>query len=250
MHGLEGKVAIVTGGGSGIGQSTALAYAREGVKVVVSDVDEQGGAESVRLIEEQGGEARFVRADVSKPAEVEQLIRATVEAFGKLHFACNNAGISAPSAMLPDFPLDGWDRLVAVNLSGVFYCMKYEIPEMLKVGGGVIVNVASIAGVIGFPASAGYVATKHGVIGLTKVAALEYGRQGIRAAAVCPAYIQTPMLERSVPPEAYQHSVSLHPIGRLGRPEEVAETIIWLCSDGAGFITGSAILVDGGYIAQ
>jgi len=250
MHGLQGKVAIVTGGGSGIGQSTALAFAREGVKVVVSDVDEQGGQETVRLIEEQGGVARFVRADVSKPAEVEQMVRATVEAFGALHFACNNAGISAPSAMLPDFPLDGWDRLIAINLSGVFYCMKYEIPELLKAGGGVIVNVASIASMLGLPTSAGYVAAKHGVIGLTKVAAVEYGAQGIRAVAVCPAYIQTPMLERAIPPEAHQHAVSLHPIGRLGRPEEVADTIVWLCSDGAGFITGSAILVDGGYVAQ
>lgn len=177
MHGLEGKVAIVTGGGSGIGQSTALAYAREGVKVVVSDVDEQGGNETVRLIEAQGGEARFVRADVSKPAEVEQLVRATVEAFGALHFACNNAGIGGPAAPTGEYPIDGWEQVIAINLSGVFYCMRYQIPEMLKAGGGVIVNMASILGTVGYAQSPAYVAAKHGVVGLTKTAALEYSSQ-------------------------------------------------------------------------
>ncbi|HMM28631.1 MAG TPA: glucose 1-dehydrogenase [Aggregatilineaceae bacterium] len=250
MHGLEGKVAIVTGGGSGIGQSTALAYAREGVKVVVSDVDEQGGNETVRLIEAQGGEARFVRADVSKPAEVEQLVRATVEAFGALHFACNNAGIGGPAAPTGEYPIDGWEQVIAINLSGVFYCMRYQIPEMLKAGGGVIVNMASILGTVGYAQSPAYVAAKHGVVGLTKTAALEYSSQGIRVSAVCPAFIRTPLIEENLAQDVRDYLVTQHPVGRLGEPEEVAELVVWLCSDAASFIMGSPILVDGGYVAQ
>lgn len=250
MQGLDGKVAIVTGSGSGIGRSTALLYAQEGVKVMVSDVDESGGNETVRLIEEQGGQAQFFKADVSQASEVEQMVRATVDEFGGLHFACNNAGISTPNAPISDFPLDGWDRLIAINLSGVFYCMKYQIPEILRSGGGAIVNVSSIAGVLGLPTSSGYVASKHGVIGLTKSAAAEFSGQGIRVMAVCPAYIETPMLKQAIPPEAYQHAIGLHPIGRLGTPEDVANTIVWLCSDGASFLTGSAIMLDGGYTIQ
>lgn len=250
MHGLEGKVAIVTGGGSGIGQSTALAYAREGVKVVVSDVDEQGGNETVRLIEAQGGEARFVRADVSKPAEVEQLVRATVEAFGALHFACNNAGIGGPAAPTGEYPIDGWEQVIAINLSGVFYCMRYQIPEMLKAGGGVIVNMASILGTVGYAQSPAYVAAKHGVVGLTKTAALEYSSQGIRVSAVCPAFIRTPLIGENLAQDVRDYLVTQHPVGRLGEPEEVAELVVWLCSDAASFIMGSPILVDGGYVAQ
>lgn len=250
MHGLEGKVAIVTGGGSGIGQSTALAYAREGVKVVVSDVDEQGGNETVRLIEAQGGEARFVRADVSKPAEVEQLVRATVEAFGALHFACNNAGIGGPAAPTGEYPIDGWEQVIAINLSGVFYCMRYQIPEMLKAGGGVIVNMASILGTVGYAQSPAYVAAKHGVVGLTKTAALEYSSQGIRVSAVCPAFIRTPLIEENLAQDVRDYLVTQHPVGRLGEPEEVAELVVWLCSDAASFIMGSPILVDGGYVAR
>ncbi|MCZ2095159.1 MAG: glucose 1-dehydrogenase [Chloroflexota bacterium] len=250
MHGLEGKVAIVTGGGSGIGQSTALAFAREGVKVVVSDVDEQGGNETVRLIEAQGGEARFVRADVSKPAEVEQLVRATVEAFGALHFACNNAGIGGPAAPTGEYPIDGWEQVIAINLSGVFYCMRYQIPEMLKAGGGVIVNMASILGTVGYAQSPAYVAAKHGVVGLTKTAALEYSSQGIRVSAVCPAFIRTPLIEENLAQDVRDYLVTQHPVGRLGEPEEVAELVVWLCSDAASFIMGSPILVDGGYVAQ
>lgn len=250
MHGLEGKVAIVTGGGSGIGQSTALAYAREGVKVVVSDVDEQGGNETVRLIEAQGGEARFVRADVSKPAEVEQLVRATVEAFGALHFACNNAGIGGPAAPTGEYPIDGWEQVIAINLSGVFYCMRYQIPEMLKAGGGVIVNMASILGTVGYAQSPAYVAAKHGVVGLTKTAALEYSSQGIRVSAVCPAFIRTPLIGENLAQDVRDYLVTQHPVGRLGEPEEVAELVVWLCSDAASFIMGSPILVDGGYVAR
>jgi len=250
VEGISGKVALVTGGGSGIGRSAALIYAREGAKVVVSDVDEQGGAESVRLIEEQGGEALFVKANVANPSEVEQMVRATVDHFGALHFACNNAGIAGPSAMIGEYPIDGWDRVIAINLSGVFYGMRYQIPEMLKAGGGVIVNMASILGTVGFAQSSAYVAAKHGVIGLTKTAALEYSAQGIRVSAVCPAFIHTPLIDKNLSPEMQDFLVTKHAIGRLGEPDEVGELVVWLCSDAASFIMGSPILVDGGYIAQ
>lgn len=250
MRGLNGKVAIVTGGASGIGRSTALAFAREGVKVMVSDVDEQGGNETVRLIEEKGGEARFFKTDVSNAAEVEQLVRATVEAFGALHFACNNAGIGGPAAPVGEYPIDGWDKVIGINLSGVFYGMRYQIPEMLKAGGGVIVNMASILGTVGFANSAAYVAAKHGVIGLTKNAALEYSSKGIRVTAVCPAFIRTPMIENGLSQEVLDWLVTKHPIGRLGEPEEVAELVVFLCSDEASFITGGYYLVDGGYVAE
>jgi len=250
MHGLDGKVAIVTGGGSGIGRSVALSFAREGVKVMVTDVDEKGGAETVRLVEEKGGTARFFKADVSNAAEVEQLVRATVEAFGALHFVCNNAGIGGPAAPVGEYPVDGWDKVIAINLSGVFYGMRYQIPEMLKAGGGVIVNMASILGTVGFATSAGYVAAKHGVIGLTKNAALEYSSQGIRTTAVCPAFINTPLIQNNLSQEVRDFLVTKHPIGRLGEPEEVAELVVFLCSDEASFITGSHFLVDGAYVAQ
>lgn len=250
MRGLNGKVAIVTGGASGIGRSTALAFAREGVKVMVSDVDESGGNETVRLIEEKGGEARFFKTDVSNAAEVEQLVRATVEAFGALHFACNNAGIGGPAAPVGEYPIDGWDKVIGINLSGVFYGMRYQIPEMLKAGGGAIVNMASILGTVGFANSAAYVAAKHGVIGLTKNAALEYSSKGIRVTAVCPAFIRTPMIENGLSQEVLDWLVTKHPIGRLGEPEEVAELVVFLCSDEASFITGGYYLVDGGYVAE
>lgn len=250
MHGLEGKVALVTGAASGIGRSTALAYAREGVKVMASDVDEQGGAETVRLIEEQGGAAKFFKADVSKAAENEALVRATVESFGALHFACNNAGIGGPSATTGEYPIDGWDRVIAINLSGVFYGMRFEIPEIIRAGGGAIVNMASILGTVGTEQAPAYVAAKHGVVGLTKTAALEYSSRGIRISAVCPAYIRTPLIEENLPPEALRQLVTLHPIGRLGQPEEVANVVVWLSSDEASFVMGSPILVDGAYVAQ
>ena len=247
---LQGRTAIVTGGSSGIGRVTAQAFAREGVNVAVSDVDVEGGEETMRLIKADGGEATFIRADVSDPEECQSLVEQTVQTYGELHFACNNAGIGGAAALTADYPLDAWKQVIGINLNGVFYCMKYEIPEMLKTGRGVIVNMASILGQVGFPTAPAYVSAKHGVIGLTKNAALEYASENLRVVAVCPAFIRTPMIEEGLPPEALAQITQRHPIGRLGKPEEVAELVIWLCTEHASFVTGEAILVDGGYVAQ
>ncbi|HVO70503.1 MAG TPA: SDR family oxidoreductase [Aggregatilineaceae bacterium] len=250
LRGLQDKVAIVTGASSGIGRATAVAFAREGARVVVSDVDVDGGETTVRLIREHGGKASFVRCDVSKSEDVQALIRQTVRQYGRLDFACNNAGIGGQQAPTAEYGEDAWNRVIGINLTGVFLCTKYEIPEMLKQGGGVIVNMASILGQVGFATSPAYVAAKHGVIGLTKNAALEYARQNIRVVAVCPAFIHTPMVDNGLSPEMLAQLASAHPIGRLGSPEEVADLVVFLCSDGASFITGNPILVDGGYVAQ
>ena len=244
------RVAIVTGAGSGIGRAIAHGLAAEGARVVVSDLDEAGGAETVAEIEKAGGTATFVRADVSKPEECEALAGAAVEAFGALHVAVNNAGIGGPSAPVGEYPVDGWDRVIAINLSGVFYGMRYQIPAMLDAGGGSIVNIASILGQVGFASAGAYVAAKHGVVGLTRTAAIEYASRGVRVNAVGPAFIKTPLIEENMTAEARAGLVAKHPIGRLGEPEEVAELVVWLASDRASFVTGGYYAVDGGYLAQ
>lgn len=246
---FSGKVALVTGAGSGIGESIALLYAANGAKVIVSDVNEKGGAATVQQIKDKGGEASFVKADVSKPEECEQLVNKTIEIYGRLDIACNNAGISGESNPVGELSVAGWDKVISINLSAVFYCMRYQIPVMLKQGSGAIVNMASILGQVGFDNAAGYVAAKHGVVGLTQNAALEYSAKGIRINAVGPGFIDTPLLN-AMDANAKKMLVSLHPIGRLGKPEEVAELVIWLSSDKASFVTGSYYPIDGAYLAR
>jgi NAD(P)-dependent dehydrogenase (short-subunit alcohol dehydrogenase family) len=246
MKQIENKVAIVTGGGSGIGRSVALLYASEGAKVVVSDINEAGGNETVTKIKKISGEAVFVKADVSKPADNEMLVKKAAETYGKLHIACNNAGIGGPLAPTGEYLIDDWNKVISVNLSGVFYGMRYQIPEMLKSGEGAIVNMSSILAMVGFRKASAYTAAKHGLIGLTKSAALEYGEKNIRINSVGPAFIKTPMIE-SIDEKLL---IPLHPIGRLGTPEEVADLVLFLSSAKSSFITGNYFAVDGGYLAQ
>ena len=248
---LKNKVALITGGSSGIGRAVALAWAREGAKVVVSDVDRGGGEETAELVRVAGSEAVFIAADVGKPEDCEALVSQAVEKFGRLDIACNNAGIGGPQAPTADYPLDGWAQVIAINLSGVFYGMKYQLPEMLKNGGGAIINMASILGAAGFAGAPAYTAAKHGVVGLTQAAALEYSAQGVRINAVGPGFIHTPMISALEDNKAVNVMlVAAHPIGRLGRAEEVAELVLWLSSDKASFVTGSYYPVDGGYLAR
>jgi NAD(P)-dependent dehydrogenase (short-subunit alcohol dehydrogenase family) len=248
---FEGKVAIVTGAASGIGRSAALLYAQHGARVVVSDIVEAGSGETVQMIKEGGGDALSVRADVTNPADCEALVRRTLDTFGRLDYACNNAGIGGEAAATADYSLEGWQRVININLNSVFYCMKYEIPAMLQSGNGAIVNMASVLGQVGFPTSPAYVAAKHGVVGLTKNAAAEYSAAGVRVNAVGPGFISTPLINALEEDQAAnQMLISLHPIGRLGRPEEVAELVIWLSSDKASFVTGAYVPVDGGYLTR
>ena len=247
---LDNKVALVTGAGSGIGREIAYHYAREGARVVVSDINEAGGAESVAAIQSRGGKAVFIRADTSKPQDNDAVVRAAVKEFGALHIATNNAGIGGPTAPVGEYPIDGWDKVIAINLSGVFYGMRYQIPAMLAAGGGAIVNIASILGQVGFRNSAAYVAAKHGVVGLTQSAALEYGQQKIRVNAVGPGFIRTPLVEKSMTPEQLKQLEALHAMGRLGEAAEVANLVLWLSSDQASFVTGAYYAVDGGYLAS
>jgi NAD(P)-dependent dehydrogenase (short-subunit alcohol dehydrogenase family) len=251
MNGLSGKIAVVTGGSSGIGLATAQAFAAAGTKVVIADIED--GTKAVEGIENVGGDAIFVRTDVSKSTDIQVLVRTTVETYGRLDFAVNNAGIGGESATTGDYTEQDWNRVIGINLTGVWLCMKYELEQMLKQGNGAIVNMASILGWVGFASAPAYVAAKHGVLGLTKTAAIEYATQNIRINAVCPAFIYTPLLEKAGMAEGtdlYNMIAGLHPMKRLGQPEEVADLVLWLCSDGASFVTGSAYLVDGGYIAQ
>lgn len=248
---FSGKVALVTGAAAGIGRATALAFAREGAKVVLADVMAEEGKKAVQEIKDAGGQAIFVRTDVSKAAEVKALVEKTVEAFGRLDFAANNAGIEGKTAPTAECTEENWDRVISINLKGIWLCMRYEIPKMQKQGGA-IVNTASIAGLVGFPGLPAYTASKFGVIGLTKAAALEYAKQGIRVNAVCPGVIHTAMVDRLIEgnPEMEAGLTAGTPLSRMGQPEEIAEVAIWLCSDKASFVTGHALAADGGYTAQ
>lgn len=250
---LDGKVALITGGGSGIGKASALAFARKGAKLVVVDVDAESGQATVSEIESAGGQAIFVRADVTSSAEVRAMIDRTIEVYGRLDCAFNNAGIEGNVGVpIADYDEDNWDRVIDINLKGVWLCMKYELAQMLKQGSGSIVNTASVAGLVGGTFGAAYYASKHGVVGLSKAAAIENGKSGIRVNAVCPGVIRTEMAERIIKDDQDIESAvtSQHPLGRLGMPEEVAETVVWLCSDAASFVTGQALAVDGGFVAQ
>jgi NAD(P)-dependent dehydrogenase (short-subunit alcohol dehydrogenase family) len=248
---FDGKVAIVTGGGSGIGEAACHLYACEGAKVVISDIDEKRGNEVCRAIQNNKGDASFVRADVSNPSDCQAMVAAALEKYGRLDIAFNNAGIGGEANLTAEYSIEGWQKVIAVNLSSVFYCMKYEIPAMLQTGGGAIVNMASILGQVGFENSPAYVAAKHGVVGLTRTVALEYSKQGLRINSVGPAFIHTPLISSLEQDEQTRNLlISLHPVGRLGEADEVAELVIWLSSEKASYVMGAYYPIDGGYLAR
>lgn len=254
---LDGKVALITGAASGIGRATAFAFAREGARLIVADMHVDGGQQTAHSITEHGGNATFVQVDVTQATAVEALLQQTVETYGRLDCAFNNAGISGRGiagterAFTADYPEARWHQVIAVNLTSVWLCMKYELQQMLKQGSGAIVNTASVAGLAGLPGSCAYDASKHGVVGLTRTAALEYARQGIRVNCVCPGYIETPMTAPGMQdPARMALMLASEPIGRMGKPEEIAEAVVWLCSEAASFVTGHTMTVDGGYMAQ
>lgn len=247
---FKDRTIIITGAASGIGRATAIRFAALGANVVASDVTE--GTEVMADIAAAGGRAVFVHCDVSKEDDVKAMVAAAVKEYGRLDYAFNNAGIEGATGAMHDMTSESWDHVIGTNLTGVWLCMKYEIPEMLKGGGGAIVNCSSIAGLVGFPMAGPYVASKHAVVGLTRVAALENAKTGIRVNAVCPGVIRTPMITRYVggDPQAEAQLTMAEPMGRMGRPEEIADSVVWLCSDASSFITGQSIPVDGGWVAQ
>jgi NAD(P)-dependent dehydrogenase (short-subunit alcohol dehydrogenase family) len=248
---LKNKIVLVTGASSGIGRAVALVCAREGAKLVVSDVHATAGEETAAMVRGLGTDAFFVAADVGKPEDHKALVDQTLALYGRLDVACNNAGIGGPSAATADYPIDGWAQVININLSGVFYGMQQQIAAMLKTGGGSIINIASVLGAVAFANSPAYTAAKHGVVGLTQAAALEYGTQNIRINAVGPGFIRTPMISELEKDTAVNNMlVAAHPIGRLGRAEEVAELVAWLASDRASFVTAAYYPVDGGYLAR
>lgn len=250
---MKDSVVLVTGGAAGIGKAAALAFAARGASVAIADLKVDRGNEVARAIEDAGGKAIFAKADVSKAGDVEALIGKTVVAFGRLDYAFNNAGIEGQLATTADCTEENFDRILAVNLRGLWLCLRYEIQQMLgQGGGGAIVNMSSVAGLVGFANLPAYVASKHGVVGLTKTAALEYAQKGIRVNAVCPGVIHTEMVDRLTrkDPAAENQFTSLEPMGRMGTPEEIAEATVWLCSKAASFVTGHALAVDGGLVAQ
>lgn len=252
MFTLDGKVAVITGASSGIGRATALVFAGYGARLALADVDIDGGHETERMVKELGAEVFFAPTNVGDEGDVATLIELTEQTYGRLDVAFNNAGVEGIMVPTTDVTVQDWDRTIAINLKGVWLCMRAEIPAMLRSGGGSIVNTASVAGLVGFPNLAPYTASKHAVIGLTRTAALEYATQGIRVNAVCPGVILTPMVKRIIDahPELEAGFVATEPIGRLGQPSEIGEAVAWLASDAASFVTGHAMAVDGAFVAQ
>ncbi len=252
---IKGRVALVTGASAGIGRATALAFGDEGAKVIVAARRSEQGEETVDLIHRRGGTAAFVRADISKAADVEAMVKRAVEIYGRLDIACNNAGVAGPHLVFTaDFPEQEWDNVIGTNLKGVWLCLKYEIRQMLTQKSGAIVNVSSVAGLNGGWFNSAYYASKHGVIGLTKASAVEYAKDGIRINAVCPGTIRTQMAEQTMFKKkdgvSAIRQAALHPIGRIGAEEEVAAAVVWLCSDAASFVVGHAMVVDGGFLSR
>ncbi|HXG36055.1 MAG TPA: glucose 1-dehydrogenase [Dehalococcoidia bacterium] len=252
MGRLEGKVAVITGAASGIGRASAILFAAEGAKVIAADWDEEKGRQVEQEIKESGGSAQFIKVDVSKPEDVQRMINLAEETYGRLDVVFNNAGVEGQQALTADCSLENWERVININLKGVFLGMKYAIPVMLKNGGGSIINTASVAGLVGFVSIPAYCASKGGVIQLTRTAALEYAKQGIRVNAICPGVIATPMVERfaeQLGEAGRQGLEAMEPVGRMGKPEEVAEVAVFLASDESSFCTGAPFIVDGGFVA-
>jgi len=249
MGKFDGKVALVTGAASGIGRASAQAFAREGASVIVADIQFDAGRETVRLIEEAGGEAKFIEADISKATQAESLVDGATRAWGRLDYAHNNAGVLGTAKPTHEIDEADWDRLLAINLKGVWLCMRYEVPRLLEQGGGAIVNTSSTAGIVGIQALAAYTASKHGVAGLTKAAALDYAKLNIRVNAVCPGGVDTPLIHNIEHPESFPPQ-AMPAMKRLGTPEDIANAVIWLCSDDASYVTGHLMVVDGAMTVQ